>query len=139
MKICDRIYTDTSLYTLKVINGIQCCPLCEKPAYCHGKSIEERALYWALSDDTGVSSKTICSLLSGTPLPKWHHPPADASDRGRCIRLLELIPEWIEKLRMLTMLDASPEVDNVITIGGSGEPDTWQKQIPLILREGSLL
>ena len=64
---------------------------------------------WLLSDDTGMSSKAICawmldinSDLTSSPSDKW--------DRGRCIRLLKLMPEWISRLdEMKTMNDSWPE------------------------------
>lgn len=139
MKICDRRYGDASLYTMKIINAIPCCPACEKPAYCHGKSIEERALFWSLSDDTGTSSKTMAKWLGLGLKIGWSSPPSDASDRGRCIRLLELIPEWIPRLNELTRLDDSK--DEGITISASGinaYHNSWADQIPLILSEGRL-
>lgn len=99
------------------------------------KSIERRALEWALGDDTGMSSKAICAFMTGaTKVPGM--PPSDAADRGRCIRLLKLIPEWIDHL------DAMAESETPrshIVIGASGtrtETNSWKKQIPLILEEG---
>jgi hypothetical protein len=52
---------------------------------------------WLLSDDTCMSSKTICAVMTGT---KYADPdvPYDAGDFGRCYRLLELFPEWRARL-----------------------------------------
>ena len=51
---------------------------------------------WLLSDDTGSSSMKLCAHMLG--LERQGFAPSDASDRGRCIRLLRLMPEWIERL-----------------------------------------
>jgi hypothetical protein len=56
---------------------------------------------WALSDDTGLSSLTIWSVMTGMPVPgrkyvKAH--PHDADDFGRCFRLLERFPHWRERM-----------------------------------------
>lgn len=57
------------------------------------ESIEKRALKWALSDDTGGSSIALCGVMSAVEA-KYYDYPSDPSDLGRCLRLLELIPEW---------------------------------------------
>lgn len=143
-KICDRNYKGNGSYSVKTINGALCCPLCEKPTNLHGEPIEHRALAWALSDDTGVSSKTICRWMTGThgTTGAYFAPPSDADDRGRCIRLLELIPEWLPRLaEMGKFYDSIETQANGITIGGSGitaYENSWRKQIPLILQEGKL-
>lgn len=52
---------------------------------------------WARGDDTGSSSATIWSVMTGRMhsryAPHGAH-PYDPSDFGRCHRLLELFPEW---------------------------------------------
>lgn len=82
-KICNRNYSANSILTVKVIDGIECCPACGKPAICHSKPAEQRALFWALSGDTGISSESICAHMTGNP--KAGHfgiqPPSDAADR----------------------------------------------------------
>lgn len=54
---------------------------------------------WLLSGDSGISSKTICAVMTGS---KMEDPgpdiPYDPSDFGRCYRLLALFPEWRERL-----------------------------------------
>lgn len=136
-KICDRNYKANGAYTLKMINGIGCCPLCEQPAVCHITPVEFRALFWALHGSTGSSSKSIAQHMA-TGLSDGM-PPSDADDRRRCIRLLELVPEWLPRLDELKKYDESDNKPNVITIGGSGitaDQNTWAKQIPLIAQEG---
>lgn len=138
-KICDRNYTTGSMLSVKMIRGVACCPSCDKPAICHGKSIEQRALFWALSDDTGISSKTIARWFSLKEMYLPSMPPSDADDRGRCIRLLELIPEWLPRLDELKALDAPDKKQEGFVINSSGitaDQNTWAKQIPLIAKEG---
>lgn len=57
----------------------------------------EKAFRWLFSNDTGLSSKTLCAHMLGIKLEHLSV-PMDASDRGRCIRLLQFIPEWIPRL-----------------------------------------
>lgn len=140
-KICDRNYKGNNAYTVKMINGIGCCPLCEKPTVCHNQPIERRALFWSMSGDTGISSEAICSHMTGNPVRMGFMPPSDASDRGRCIRLLELIPEWIVRLNEMVKYDAPDKRSEGIVISSSGitaDNNTWAKQIPLIMQEGKL-
>lgn len=114
------------------------------PEFCEmvGDTIEVRAMRWALSDDTGTSSKTLCAFMLGMNETNGcrgygaSYPPSDAADRGRCIRLLRLIPEWLPRLPELA--EANP--------GGLWDPSkpnkavrqSWAYQIPLILQEGGL-
>lgn len=63
-------------------------------------SIFERATRWIVSDDTGSSSKAIwahmmCAPDSGGDRSRY---PSDPDDLGRCLRLLELIPEWAPRI-----------------------------------------
>lgn len=112
-----------------------------KPWWTHAIELAlKRAMQWALSDDTGTSSKTLCAFMLGMNQTNgcrgWgaSYPPSDADDRGRCIRLLKLIPEWLPRLPELA--EANP--------GGNYDPEhpdkpvksSWAYQIPLILQEG---
>lgn len=138
-KLCDRNYADNQMLSIKMVNGIGLCPSCEKPAICHGKPVEQRALFWALSGDTGVSSEAIAKHMTGSHKSRLS-PPSDKSDRGRCIRLLELIPEWIPRLDEMRQYDV-PEREQGIVINSSGisaYENSWSKQIPLIKEEGKL-
>jgi hypothetical protein len=141
-KICDRNYTGASMYSVKQINGIGCCPSCNQPAECHGKSVEYRALFWAVHYHTGTSSKAIAKHMTGyaAEQPNGFMPPSDADDRSRCIRLLELVPEWLPRLDELKQYDAPDKKPTGIVIGGSGitaYDNSWSKQIPLIAKEGN--
>jgi len=133
-KICNRVYSENSMLATKVISGVDCCPICIKPAICHGKSIEQRALYWALSDNTGTSSKTLCRFMLGFP-QKNPMPPSDRDDRLRCIMLLELIPEWL--LRLGELAKTKPiEMSVIGSTGITTQVTGWADQIPLIIKEG---
>lgn len=70
---------------------------------------DEPELQWVYGCDTGTSSLTIFLTLKSTKrfLPWEHMPPHqdflpgvphDPDDFGRCYRLLELFPEWRERL-----------------------------------------
>jgi hypothetical protein len=74
---------------------------------------------WATSDDTGTSSEFLCRYMLGLkPGNTWGiSAPADRSDRGRCIRLLNKFPEWWERLEELNKYSQ------------------WSDQIPLIRSE----
>lgn len=139
-KICDRGYEGGSLLSVKKINGVLCCPSCEKPAICHGKPIYQRALFWALSGDTGVSSETLARHMLGYRIEgKFESPPSDADDRGRCIRLLELVPEWIPRLpELIKPISPSSEGITINSSGINAQRNSWAEQIPLILKEGKL-
>lgn len=126
------------MLSTKPINGINCCPLCEKPAVCHNTTPEYRALFWALSDDTGISSEAIAAHMTANPKPRFTSPPSDAADRGRCIRLLELIPEWIPRLSELAKLYKPSEGIVINSSGISAQTNGWAEQIPLIVKEGKL-
>lgn len=54
---------------------------------------------WAASWDTGISSATIWSVMTGRPSPvggilAFGSAPSDPADFGRCYRLLKAFPEW---------------------------------------------
>lgn len=60
------------------------------------KTIEQRAINWLLSDDTGESSQSICAHMLNVPFEM--QAPSDSSDLGRCLRLLSLAPEWAPRI-----------------------------------------
>lgn len=122
----------------KLIDGTACCPLCEKPALCHGKSIYYRALFWALSGNTGISSEALACFMLKYPQRRSMIPPSDADDRGRCIRLLELIPEWITRLPELAQLEKPSEGIVISSSGISAQSNSWAEQIPIMIKEGKL-
>lgn len=142
-KVCDRRYGQASMYTVKQINGVGCCPSCEQPTQCHGADIHYRALFWALTGDTGISSEAIAKhMLDIAVEGKFgFSPPSDQSDRRRCIKLLELIPEWLPRLKEMVRYDAPEKKPDGFVINSSGisaYDNSWAKQIPLIMQEGKL-
>lgn len=64
------------------------------------KPIEKRAVDWLTGSDTGSSSEAILDhmmgMAAGVDLAARY--PRDVADWGRCFRLLELIPEWRERI-----------------------------------------
>lgn len=75
---------------------------------------------WLLSHDTGISSKLICAVMTGSTQRKgfdaWT--PSDPDDFGRCYRLLKHFPSWVDRLdevgrhypRWKPLIDAWPEL-----------------------------
>lgn len=57
---------------------------------------------WIISNDTGISSKTIWAVMMGAVTGKEHpftfDVPHDPCDFGRCYRLIFHFPEWRERL-----------------------------------------
>ena len=61
---------------------------------------------WILSDDTGISSKTIWAVMTGTVTAHggfrvnnfYSDVPHDPSDFGRCYRLLKNFPSWRKRI-----------------------------------------
>ena len=72
------------------------------------KDVTSRALEWLFGEDTGLSSRTIAGVMLNMPrqLMDWARTPIDGDDLGRCLRLLEKIPEW--KSRLDEVGDAYP-------------------------------
>lgn len=75
--------------------GAAKCPTCRR-------STDDRYLKWLIGGDTGISSETIWSVMTGLPTAgatQWHRwTPGDPSDFGRCHRLLQRFPEWRGRL-----------------------------------------
>lgn len=73
---------------------------------------------WATGSDTGASSKALMRYMLGLKPSSWgFFAPSDADDRGRCVRLLNLFPEWLERLDEMAQFIC------------------WGEQIPLIKSE----
>jgi len=64
---------------------------------------------WLAGGDTGTSSITIWSVMTGLPMPRDRRPdvPHDPADFGRCHRLLETFPAWRERLAEVADLHPS--------------------------------
>lgn len=52
---------------------------------------------WLASDDTGASSLYMASVLTGEFIAENHY-PRDTADFGRCLRLVEAVPELEGKI-----------------------------------------
>ena len=87
-----------------------------------------KAIDWVIGGDTGLSSLTIWGVMMGAKIPTgrmWRHsPPGDTSDFGRCYRLLELMPEWRERLHEVS--DQLPEWKPYV--------DEWDKLTDLFVK-----
>jgi len=59
--------------------------------------LDSRARAWFQGHDTGTSSETIWSVMTGYPIQRADA-PWDPADFGRCYRLLESFPEWRGRL-----------------------------------------
>jgi hypothetical protein len=71
------------------------------------ESVEARLARWATGGDTGSSSEAIAAVMTGNKPKGYVDHPLDGGDLGRCIRLLDLIPEW--KVRLSEMASFSEE------------------------------
>jgi hypothetical protein len=52
---------------------------------------------WLNSDDVGLSSRYMAAVLSGRFFAENHY-PRDADDFGRCVRLLDAVPGFRDRL-----------------------------------------
>ncbi len=68
-------------------------------------SVSRRGHMWLAGTDSGLSSKAICRHMLG--IKSRGDCPHDPSDLGRCLRMLELFPEW--KPRIGEMATYSPQ------------------------------
>ena len=99
--------------------------------------IEEilKLIDWATGDDTGSSSEALCRFMLGLEPGGWgFQAPSDADDRGRCIRLLNLVPEWWDRLDEMAEIPGS----KVLTFEHGEVERGWKEQIPLIKKEAEL-
>ena len=83
---------------------------------CAMREIERltRLAAWMVGDDTGSSSMAIACHMAGIENQAFWTAPYDPSDLGRCLRLLELFPEW--KLRMREMAQHSARWDALTAV-----------------------
>lgn len=65
--------------------------------------IPAAAVSWVNSGDTGMSSLALWAHMAGAETPRggWSH-PWDTSDFGRCVRLLDRVPEWRARLHEMS-------------------------------------
>lgn len=62
------------------------------------KDTLKRACTWVIGDDTGLSSKQLWAVMMGVE-PSRSYCPCDPDDLGRCLRLLDAVPEWKPRIR----------------------------------------
>lgn len=70
-------------------------------------SAELRAGRWAAKGETGVSSTAILGMMMGQPPKSRFCYPHDGGDLGRCIALLDAVPEY--RARISEMKAVGPE------------------------------
>ena len=77
------------------------CPACNSKDVLIGPQPKETGdgdwQAWIRNGDTGVSSETIWSVMTGCPV-RYADIPYDPSDFGRCYRLLKIMPSWRARL-----------------------------------------
>lgn len=107
-------------------------------------NLEARCREWLTSGDTGTSSETIFHVMMGTPgRARKNHSnwPHDVSDFGRCYRLLERFPEWVERMPEVAqafpgwgpMVEAWPDLMAFYKeeMGQRNCVKTWERMKPL--------
>jgi hypothetical protein len=53
--------------------------------------LSDKIISWLLSNDTGMSSKTLCACFFNLPTINCANYPGDPGDFGRCYRFLEML------------------------------------------------
>jgi len=67
------------------------------------RDVRRRAVDWLSGHDTGRSSKAMCRFfLTGRVMANDY--PYDVGDFGRCVRLLQCVPEWRSRIGELAAL-----------------------------------
>ena len=93
------------------------CPATWKePQVNQSKSIEEKANFWLVNGEHGLSSMVMCRTLMGDPSAGKNY-PSDPDDFKRCYKLLQTVPEWRSELHKVAKI--STEWHNLI--------DNWDK------------
>ncbi len=85
------------------IRSIDCIPCLHDliaDLRAEGQGLDSPEARWIVDGETGTSSITIWSVMTGRPMPRDRAPgvPRDPSDFGRCFELLELFPAWKTRL-----------------------------------------
>lgn len=93
------------------------------------QNVERKVIRWLLSSDTGLSSTAICAHMIGEkPEDDDFSAPSDTSDLGRCLRLLDIFPEW--KPRIHEMAVHGPD--------WAGLTKQWDTIVDLYYNEGGV-
>jgi len=69
------------------------------------REIADRANAWIVGRDTGMSSQAMWAVMMGVETDGSSPHPRDAADLGRCIRLLEAVPEWRPRLKEMALVN----------------------------------
>src|SRR3972149_8048417 len=106
--------------TLHSVSSGEACPICGGMVEAfirasvkeHPGTIPQPVLDWLHGIDTGISSKAIVSIMENVPVElvngRWGYgDPLDPADLGRCIRLLEIMPDY--RARLPEMSAVSPQ------------------------------
>jgi len=72
-------------------------------------AIKSKTLAWLVSDDTGVSSLTLCACFLGVTRKDYKSHPGDPSDFGRCKRFLATLDPDDKKCALQKVKELSPE------------------------------
>jgi hypothetical protein len=84
-------------------------------------------LAWLASDRVGSSSKYMAHVMSGGTLGAKYAHPHDPADFGRCLGLLEAVPEFRSKLAMMAL--ESGEWDRLVQEWDAIE-SLYRKELP---------
>lgn len=62
--------------------------------------VNKLVMNWLLNGERGSSSETIVSKMEGVPILSWRKDvhPSDPSDFNRCVKLLDEVPEYKQRL-----------------------------------------
>lgn len=91
-------------------------------------TVEQRAAAWMRDGEVGMSSRAIHDHMLGVAAHGGYAAPADPDDLNRCIKLLELIPEW--KPRMSEMAQRGDQ--------WAGLASRWEEIVQCFLDEVGL-
>ncbi len=105
----------------------------EERGIAKGREELLKVLDWATGDDVGASSKFLCRFMLGLPTPDVSV-PFDSADRGRCIRLLNSIPGWWNRIDELVNLP-SRQVNFFSNGALSTREEGWKQQTEIIKKE----
>lgn len=83
-----------------------------------------------IDGNVGISSEAIFMYMTQGSKPRTFDAPSDASDRNRCIILLNAIPEWWDRLKEIEDLNLKGTCNNKIVF-------PWNEQIPLIRKQAN--
>ena len=82
------------------------------PIADNGWTVSQKAAFWLKHGERGLSSEFMYQTLSGNQIGAHMAFPYDPADFKRCHGLLEMVPEWREKLSLMTT--TSPVWDKLV-------------------------